>query len=166
MTFNARIPLAAFRVPDGKIALTLKVHGTRCTTAVIGVSDSDQMLNAFEVGTGIDKADREDWHAHLQIRELLREGLERNEAPDACVAAGLWLALNHPVGGLHARTQVAASMRTQSRAQLTVTSDGCQRWCFVVSDRPAMPEAIMEVTPIGLMVCLTGPEQAGNPADH
>ena len=70
------------------------------------------------------------------------------------MAAGLWLALNHPVGGLHVRTQVAASMRTQNRAQLTVTSDGCQRWCFVVSDRLAMPEALMETTPIGLMVCL------------
>ncbi len=37
--FTARVPLFAFRVPDGKVTITLKLPNARCTTAVIVVAD-------------------------------------------------------------------------------------------------------------------------------
>lgn len=164
MPFMAHIPLSAFRVPDGKIAMTVRLHGTKCATAVIGVGDLDPWLSAFEAGMKMDVADRAGCRTHAQVRELVRLDMERGDDGDmtACVAAAFWLALNHPHASATMRMQVAVSMRTQNRAQITITSDHLQLWSFVVSERPVMPDAIMAATPVGPTVCLTFPER---PAD-
>jgi len=162
MTFKARVPLAAFRVPDGKIAMTLKLHGTKCMTATIGVGDLDLRLSRFEIGTGIDAADRASRRTYAQICELLGQYLERGEDADmsTCVAAGFWLALNHPHASATMRMQVAAFIRMHNRVQVTITSDHRRLWSFAVSERPAMPEAVMAMMPIGSTVYLTLPGRA------
>lgn len=162
MPFMAHIPLSAFRVPDGKVAMTVRLHGTRCMTAFIGVADWDPCRSAFEAGMEMDVADRADCRTHAQVRELLKQDMERGDDDDmaACVAAAFWLALNHPHASATMRTQVAASMRTQNRAQITITSDHRQLWSFAVSERPVTPDAIMAATPVGTTVCITFPERA------
>lgn len=162
MPSMACIPLSAFRVPDGKIAMTLMLSGMRCVTGVIGVADLDFHLNAFEAGMELETADRANPHTHAQMRELLRQHMERADDADmrVCVAAAFWLALKHPHGGVTMRAQVAAFMKVQNRAQITITSDRRQLWSFAVSERPVMTEAIMAAIPVGPTVCLTFPERA------
>lgn len=160
----AQMPLSAFRVPDGKVAMMLRLHGTRCTTAVIGVADLDPLLDAFEGGMELDVTDRADCRTHVQVRELLRQHVEQGDDADieVRIAAAFWLALNYPHASTTMRTQVAASMRTQNRAQITIMSDHRQLWSFAVSERPVGLEAVMAATPVGPTVCLTFPERADN----
>jgi hypothetical protein len=164
---RARIPLSAFRVPSGKIAITLSLHGSRCVTAVLDAADIDSWLAKFETGMDIDSADRVDVGAHVQIRELLRQDLAQGEDAemDACVAAALWLTLNHPFAAETLRKDVAASLRSQDRAQLTISSDARDMWGFVVSSKPAEPDALMAMMPTGTTLCLSfGQEDACPPA--
>jgi hypothetical protein len=49
---RARIPLSAFRVPKGKLALTLLLHGRKGLTAAFDATDIDTWLAAFEAGMG------------------------------------------------------------------------------------------------------------------
>lgn len=164
MPFMAHIPPFAFRVPDGTIAMAVRLHGTKFMTAVIGVADLAPWLSALEAGIKMDVADRTDRRTHTQVCELLRQDMERGDDGDmtACVTAAFWLALNHPHASATMRMQVAASMQTQNRAQITITSDHRQLWSFVVSECPVMPDAIMAATPVEPTVCLTFPER---PAD-
>lgn len=159
MASMAQIPLAAFQVPDGKVAMTLQMHGARCMTAVIAVADLDGLLAAFEAGMQLDVADRSDWHIHVQVRELLRQNAGWDAAGDkaemeACVAAAFWLALNHPEGGGAVRTEVAAFMRDQNRAQVTLASDERQVWSIAVLERPVIPDAAMAAFPLEAAACL------------
>lgn len=129
MSFNARIPLSVFRVPDGKIAITFTLHGTKGATAVIEVAGLDRWRSSFEAGTGITAAYRANCPTHAQIRELLPQDLERHDDADmdSRVATGFWLASNHPDASTTRRTQVAASVRTHNRAQVTIASDHRRR---------------------------------------
>jgi hypothetical protein len=108
---RARIPLSAFRVPEGKLALTLLLHGRKGLTAVFDASDIDAWLAGFEAGMGIEMTDRAESWTHVQIRELLRRALDNGSADlDTCTAAALWLALNHPFGSETVRRHVSSSL--------------------------------------------------------
>jgi hypothetical protein len=73
--------------------------------------------------------------------------------------------LNHPFAAETLRKDVAASLRSQDRAQLTITSDAQGMWGFVVSSKPAEPEALMAMMPVGTTLCLSfGQEDACPPA--
>jgi hypothetical protein len=98
---RARIPLSAFRVPSGKIAITMSLHEVRCVTAVLDAADIDSWLAKFETGMGMGSVDRADVGAHVQIRELLRQDLAQggDAEMDACVAAALWLTPQPPFCG-------------------------------------------------------------------
>lgn len=64
MSFKAHVPLSVFRGPEGKIAITLHLHGTTCTMIGIEVADLDHWLSGFKAGTGIDAADRANCRTH------------------------------------------------------------------------------------------------------
>ena len=165
---KARIPLSAFRVAAGKVAITLSLHGVRCVTAVLQAGDIEPCLKRFEEGMDIEQVERADVSVHGQIRELLRRDLAKDENADmeACTASGLWLALNHPFGAETIRRDVSTSLLKQDRAQLTIASDDRGVWSFVVSDKPAEPEALMAMVPVGTNFCLTRPPSDDQPASH
>lgn len=165
---RARIPLSAFRVPAGKVAITLSLHGMRCVTAVLEAGNIEPWLDRFEDGMGIEQAERADVSVHGQIRELLSRDLAKGENADmeACTAASLWLAINHPFAAETIRREVAASFRKQDRAQMTIASDGRSLWSFVVSDKPAEAEALMAMVVVGANFCLTRPPRDDQPVSH
>lgn len=143
-------------MPKGKLALTLLLHGHKGLTAVFEATDIDHWITAFEVGMGIEIADRADQWTHVQIRELLRRALRDSSADlDTCTAAGLWLALNHPFWAETVRRHVsAASLRESDRAHITLTSDARHMWSVAVSEKPVEPEKVKAAFPPGANVCL------------
>ena len=152
---RARIPLSAFQVPKGKLALTLLLHGQKGLTAVFEATDIDRWITAFEVGMDIEIGDRADQWTHVQIRELLRRALGDGSVDlDTCTAAALWLALNHPFGAEIVRRHVSASLRETDRAHITLSSDARHMWSVAVSEKPVEPEAVMAAFPPGANVCL------------
>jgi hypothetical protein len=152
---RARIPLSAFRVPKGKVALTLLLHGRSGLTGVFDATDIDRWLTAFEVGMNISNDDRPDPGIHVQLRELLRRGLSGGSTEvETCTVAGLWLVLNHPFGAKTLRRSVSAALREADRVHITLTSDARQMWSVAVSEKPVEPEVFMAALPIGTNACL------------
>ena len=152
---RARIPLSAFRVPKGKLALTLLLYRHKGLTAVFDATDIDTWLAAFEAGMGIEMTDRADSRTHVQIRELVRRALDDGSADlDTCTAAALWLALNHPFGSETVRRHVSSSLRELDRAHITLSSDARHMWSVAVSEKPVEPQVVMAAFPPGANVCL------------
>jgi hypothetical protein len=152
---RARIPLSAFRVPKGKLALTLLLFGQKGLTAVFDAAAIDTWLAAFEAGMGIEVSDRADWRTHAQIRELLRGALDDSSADlDTSTTAALWLALNHPFGSETVRRHVSSSLRKPDRAHITLSSDARHMWSVAVSEKPVEPQVVMAAFPPGTNVCL------------
>lgn len=114
----------------------------------------------------IKPADRADLAIHCQVRELLSQDLRKGKDADldACTPSSLWLALNHPLGAATVRGGVAASLKAGDRAQLTIASDVRDLWSFVVSDKPAEPQAMMAVVPVGTNISLTFSTRDSQPA--
>jgi hypothetical protein len=152
---RARIPLSAFRVPKGKLALTLLLHEHKGLTAVFDATDIDTWLAAFEAGMGIEMTERAESWTHVQIRELLRRALDDGSADlDTCTAAALWLALNHPFGSETVRRHVSSSLRELDRAHITLSSDARHMWGVTVSKKPVEPQVVMAAFPPGTNVCI------------
>lgn len=134
---RASIPISAFRVPSGKIAITFDISGLDYCTAVLPVLDLDQILSDFEVEMELSKNDRCNLQAHLQIRHLA-EQLLRSGDPDGVKYAlfpALWLALNHPVDPGAIRAAISDGLRRNERAHITIAIDHRHYWAFAVSDR-------------------------------
>jgi hypothetical protein len=164
---RARIPLSVFRVPKGKVALTLLLHGRKGLTAVFDATDIDTWLAAFEAGTGIEMTDRTESWTHVQIRELLRRALDDGSADlDTCTAAALWLALNHPFGSKTVRRHVSSSLRELDRAHITLSSDARHMWSVAVSEKPVEPQVVMAAFPPGTNVCLEFSGLSNPPIPH
>lgn len=152
---RARIPLSAFRVPKGELALTLLSHGRKSVTVILAVADIEPWLTACEGGMGIEIGDRTSLSTHVQIRELLRQTLGGGSADsDACTAAGLWLALNHPFGAQTVKRQVSNSLRETDRAHITLASDVRHMWSVAISERLVDPGSAMAAFPLGTNGCL------------
>jgi hypothetical protein len=163
---RARIPLSAFRVPKGKLALSLLLFGQKGLTAVFDAADIDKWLAAFEAGMGLEIGDRADLRTHAQIRELLRAALDDRSADlETSTTAALWLALNHPFGSEVVRRHVSSSLRKLDRAHITLSSDVRHMWSVAVSEKPAEPQGVMAAYPPGTNVCLEfgGPTQPSLP---
>lgn len=152
---RARIPLSAFRVPKGKVALTFLLHEHPGLTAILNATDLEDILFAFESGTNIEPADRPTPNAHVQIRKLLCQGLGGTDRDlNALTAAGLWLALNHPFGAQIVRRRVSASLCETDRAHITLLSDARHMWAVTVSEKPVEHGRVMCAFPPGVNICL------------
>lgn len=123
----AGIPLSAVRVPDGKVAVALDLHGTAgIYTGIFEAVELTAALRNLEQALDIPAEHRQCTRSHVRLRSFSREGMieEGEEILKASVALGAWLALKHPENAETVGAAVSASLREMGKAHLTVTSDG------------------------------------------
>lgn len=72
----ASIPLSAVRVPDGKVVVTLDLHGTAgAYTGVFEAVELTAALRNLEQALDISAEHRRCTRSHVRLRSFLREGI-------------------------------------------------------------------------------------------
>ena len=147
----ATIPFSAFRVPNGKVAVTFDLHGCDVFTGVISVGDVESFLKAFEKALDLSTAKRQDVLTHVLLRRALKESIKQAdpELHKACTGMGLWLALNHPEHSHRVRLKVSQHLKTVGKAHLTIACDHRDMWGFSLSERPEDLPSLMSFLPDG-----------------
>lgn len=148
----ASIPLSAVRVPGGKVAVTLDLHGTAGVyTGILEPAELTAALRDMEQVLEISVEHRRCPRSHVRLRSFLRQGMIKGdeEGLKASMVLGAWLTLNHPENAERVRAAVSASLRERGKAHLTITSDGRGMWGFGVSERPGKLAALMTLMPAG-----------------
>jgi len=113
-TYPSGGPVERFRVPAGKLAITVDVQGTAPSTVLF---DSDKVA---DIVAAIDRVPRPEYPA--LVRGLADEFVKgrRNGADFSGIGIGiLWTALYHPQHGATVRTQVSRQLRDTGKAHIT-----------------------------------------------
>jgi hypothetical protein len=135
------IPLSAFRVPDGKLALTLALAGYDPFSITVPVERLENVLHGAETLLGLSAKQRLDREAHIRVRQQIHSAM-RNPPADAAEftelrqALGIlafWLTLNHPTSSGQMRRAVAEELRKSGKAHVSVTVDEKRTWAFALA---------------------------------
>ena len=147
----ATIPFSAFRVPDGKIAVTCDFHECDVFTGVIAVHDLEDLLKAFEEELELSAAKRQNVSIHVLLRRALKEIVVQSdpELRKGCMAISLWLSLNHPEHSNRMRAAVSKQLKAAGKAHLTIACDHRDMWGFSMSEKPVDLLDIADMLPTG-----------------
>lgn len=149
----ARIPLSALRVPDGKIALTLDLHGPDPMSIVLDAVSLEGVLSLLDEEIWEAGGRRNDRRTHVILREAVALAMaEDDDSRMGAVTHVLWLALNHPDHADAIRAKVSDALREKGRCHLSVTVDARQNWAFAIADRWIDMSRAMAAVPDGLRV--------------
>lgn len=148
---TATIPFSAFRVPNGKIAVTLDLYGCDVFTGVIAAGDLEDSLQAIEQVFDLSATERYDVGTHVLLRETLKESVRQadQESREGCIGTGLWLMLNHPEHSNEVRVRVSRELRETGKAHLTIACDQRGMWGFSTSEKPVDLPRTMSFFPDG-----------------
>jgi hypothetical protein len=164
----AKIPLSAFRVPQGKLAITFDLHGLPCGTAVVDADKINLFVSGFDDAMELQSRDRAGMECHVKIRQMLRSAWqdEVSQPTGLSVALALRLAVNHAFGGNDLKDGIAASLREQAKAQLTLTNDQSRKWAFAISGKPAEMTGLLASLPDGAAMSFTEARDTAEPKFH
>jgi hypothetical protein len=145
----ARIPLSALRVPDGKVAVTLSIHGLDAMSLVVDVGKVETIVADVDASVRAIGGSRTSEKSHVLVRRAvdlaMREGDELGK--QGAMLSVLWLALNHPHHAEQVRAGMSQALRERGRVHLSVTVDARQTWAFSLADRWVDMTSVLEAIP-------------------
>jgi hypothetical protein len=146
-----------FRVPAGRLALTLDIEGVNPSTCI---------MDPAAVPAVLELVDREMTRLRIPYGSAVA-GLAaefrsaRRQGDDGAMAgigpACLWLAFNHPQTGALMRERVSDALRREGKAHLTLTVAG-ERLCLALGPQFVDAVPLMEAMPADCVV--VAPERA------
>jgi hypothetical protein len=157
----SRIPLSDFKVPGGKLAITVALHGmNHPISLVFDPAVIDKLLASVEKIFKLTASDRSNPQAQARLRELTQKALEMLTGENGAPAEGdrplegstgplLWLALNHYERADTIRGSVASALRRTGKACITIQSDERRTWGFAVADQFVDMAGAMALMPEG-----------------
>lgn len=138
-----RIPLRDLAIPGGKIAVLIKVHGTRPFIAGLNAENITEVVGVAERAQGFSAADRDKSAAHGRMAGAIVTTVKEHEHTDdmvfGCASAALWCTINHPSESPELRSALRHHIRAGRTPIITFETFDRGQYAIAVS-QDAAPE--------------------------